>query len=627
MFRTNFLVFLIYAFFVPIFSSCKSTSSVQSSSLSESILNQAAEMVAIDELNYVNIRREPYVRESTLIKYATAFEFALKEENSFTENGQSWHQIILDSKTNETGYIAQIEGVYLIRGYLEIPPELNINIRSNPDTSSNNLIGLISNSSIRLLDIIPKANTNSPYNWFKVLLKGIEKNVVGYIADVSNENAQLKYFSVKEHNDREALKTTSHLDCSLGQAQLGFLKAEQLLFAEPSFLAPTLTIKPKGSRLKIIKPKIDETDSVVNPEFVAVEYLQMHANGFERRNAFVKKNNIQISNKCRPYGPDLVDHYAFTHRSGHNYRSNSAYFRRTNIALGMSRLDGYLINPGTEFSFLADAIFPYEPKRTTSRDITFDTDQFALANLSEDFGSAIDKDDFGCPPGLVFNSKQRRCRAFFDGISTSLQPIYAGGICGISTALHRAAWNTGFPIKKWHNHGKYYPGSYGLADPSYSLPGGEGTEAEVYWTTSNSGGELNYSDSSGYSFTNDSLDSFIILTDTSYSPDTKVTEAYVQFYSAAISDRKVQLSPIEKVDVDRFKWTRKVEYFQKNNLQRYSSSSNIDESISGDRKNILTQSLKSHYRCVYALDQAGKEIIDPETGKNLVTCSPANYNF
>lgn len=606
--------------------SCKSTNT-NSSAFSEGLLNLPAEAVAIDELNYVNIRREPKREASGLIKPVTAFDFPLIKEKAASDNEYDWHEILLESKSSETAFVAQVEGVYLVRGYLEIPPELNINIRFSPDISSDNVTGLISNSTIRLLDIIPKERTKTSYNWFRVLLQGIEKNVVGYIADVSTESAQLKYTSVKEHQARNALKKISYLDCSMGQAQLGFLKAEQILFAEPSFLSPTLTIKPKGSRLKIVTPINDATDSVVSSEFIAVEYLQMKANGFERKKAFVKRNNIQISNRCRPYGPDLIEHHAFTHRSGHNYRSNSAYFRRTNITLGMNRLDGYLIPPGTEFSFLANAIFPYEPKQSTSRGITFDKDQFTLANLSEDFNSKIDSDDFGCPPGLVFNTKLRRCRAFFDGISTSLQPIYAGGICGISTALHRAAWNTGFPIKKWHNHGKYYPGSYGLADASYSLPGGEGTEAEVYWTTANSAGALNYSDSAGYSFYNDSSDPFIILTDTNYSPDSKITEAFVQFYSVPSADRKVQLLPVQKVAEDKFKWTRGVEYFAQKNLSRQTNLRNLDEAISGDHRNIRTQTLKSHYRCVFALDEAGKEIIDPETGKNRVTCGPEDTNF
>ncbi len=586
---------------------CKTVSTNTSGLLSENQPLPPISHVAVDEYSLYNIRSSAFVSAETKIATVSGALFKIASDEVTVAGGNTWRKIWLDDRQTKIAYIAEGTGVHLIHGFLHVPKFSDgLNLRSEIKIAPETSLGLIKSDTVfMVLGIVPKANPpesatkrEDTLNWFKVLLTGHENSGVGYFADISSEEGNLRYISQDDPLFGSYLmRPILPASCDAGFAQMIYLKTDQNIYQTPSYDGGTLITMPKATRLKLILGE----GKTANSEFIKVEYINFSNMGFERKVGYVNRKYVSISNTCAPYGPDLVTLNKAAHWGGHQYRSNSNYFRRTNIALAFGRMDGLRAEAGKSFGLLVNVIFPYENPVPPRR---------------EDTAHIIDYDNFGCVPGHVYNAEEKACKPFFNGMSTNLLPIYAGGICGVSTALFRAAWGTGFPVENWHNHSKYYQSVYGLDDELYGIQGREGSEAEVSWSDGQS------HEKSGFSFVNDSSSPVFLVTGVEVKNGE--TLATVQFYGLGSRDRTVKVNQVKPcVPNEKYSWSRLITYHNAAGLKKISQRSNIKESVEGATR---YQELKSHYFCHNKYDQNGNLVLR-EDKKPELECVTPDYSF
>lgn len=551
---------------------------------------------------YINIRQFP---GGPIVTAVQEQDFEVLSANDKQVGGLSYHLIKL-SRTGKTGYVAQLENVNLIYGVLRVNANGPVNIRTAGTLNSEVIARVFTNAEFDVLQRFERGG----HVWSKVLLRDADKIKSGYISETESASAQPNFLPVANKEVEDAQVAVPF--CSSGNAILGALRSHQVIYRTPAYNYDTFEMNgmpkavtlPRGTRVKVLT---QNGVIVVSDGFMPIQFNIPVKSGFLARKAYVRRSEVKIDKTCRPYGADIVASRGLQKWGASEYRSLSALQRSTNLSMALSRIDGDVAPRNVEYSFLEGAVFGEE-----------------LSALNK---STSDLDQMGCPSGYMFNPSQTSrlqgfCRPFIMGTSTTLQPVYAGGICGASTLTHRAVFATGLPITRYHNHGFYYPGSYGLSDDVFGIAAGQGTEAEVAWDTLSRGGR----DWAGYRFFNDTSSDLYMVTTSWYDMTTNVTHTTLQFYGNGPSDRRVYLNSVKPADDtgNRYKWTRGIQYVLYPQVQKNANIPGIQTSFENGWR---YDTIKTHYHCVKALNSAGKEIIDPATGKNKILCSGANYNF
>lgn len=604
------------------------------------------------ELNtYVRARANPSTSASILANLME-HDFELDQAYASRADGAQWHRIKLSQNPGDVGYVANVENVFLIRGVISLPKAYKASLRNAPSINAPYFGTTSAGETFEVLDVV---KSSDGLKWYKVLVRDVDTERFAFILD-KDQNGQ----SIRLVTDAKQIRVlmneksnaTALPSCGQGSAHMAYVKTFQTVFPSAKVSNAGFffqgrnraVILPRGTRVKAMTYG---NKAIVENGYLKIELIEQTSTGLRKIPAFIKRSEVSISGECQDYGPDIVAARGLQHWNGSEYRSNSASPRATNVALSLTRVDGQTIKSNEEFSFLERAVFPSELKT-----LNYQTS---------------DLDQMGCPPGYMFNKMepnrlQGYCRAFLHGTSTSLQPIYAGGICGTSTLIHRAVFATGLPITRMHNHGMYYPGSYGLSDDVYGRLGGVGTEAEVAWDTLRSGGR----DWSGYRFINDSRSSLTAVTSTWYSQEDNVTHGILQFYGYGQPDRVVQVNkaipafqfiwdlaieeakqyPVNQViskdglilkvvsnqdngiggmavtaqDENRFKWSRAISYLKSPVRRVVADLPNISTVF---ENGVRVDTVKTHYNCRKVLDKDGKDVINPKTKKATIDCSMA----